>query len=446
MVLPRPLRRSTSRFSVVVLAILVLPLMSSVAPAQMHTPYDPPDIGCGIEACNSITLTVCGGGWGGNPAGFVVQWQTRADFDQYGWPAGKGNESAAPSFGWASFVGGRYALGMRECIQIQFGQNPFVEEGVTSGGNTSPLEKGTNYVFRTYGYGDSMMSESGWSGTLNCHTEFGCMPYDPPDIGCAIEACNSITLNVCGGGWGGAPGGFMIQWQKRSDLDLYGWPADTGIVSSSPSFAWASFTGGQYALGQYQCIPINFGENPFDDEGVVAGGATGPLTSGTDYVFRSYAYGDSTMSESVWLGTLGCHTDYDCPPSPDRVNCTLPMAWWMAGSPTNPDGNPCVWTVQELGLGNTVYSDLELESILRAPKSKNGLVQLAQAVTIARMNIAKGADGSAVSDALFAANRMIGDQTVPPVGDGYIPYDEVESLVLELEQFNNGVTGPGACQ
>lgn len=446
MVLPRPVRRRPLRSAMACVAILMLPLLCGVAPAQMPTPYDPPDISCGIEACNSITLNVCGGGWGGAPAGFMVQWQTRADFDEHGWPAGKGNASSAPSFGWASFVGGRYALEEYECIPIQFGQNPFVEEGVTSGGNDGPLETGTNYVFRTYAYGDSMMSESDWSGTLNCHTEFGCLPYDPPDIGCAVEACNSITLDVCGGGWGGAPGGFMFQWQTRADFDLYGWPADTGTDSPAPSFAWASFTGGQYALAEYQCIQINFGENPFDEPGVVAGGATGPLPSGTDYVFRSYAYGDSMMSESPWSGTLNCHTDYDCPPASNLVNCTMPREYWMAGSPTNTAGNPCMWTVDEMMLGARMYTEIEMESILRAKSKKNGLIILAQEMIVAKLNIARGADGAVIADALFTATKLIADRTVPPIGDGYVSTKEVESLVYEIHQFNNGETGPGACK
>jgi hypothetical protein len=436
-------RRVSSLVARLLVALFIPFTLANAVSAQMQ-PLDPPDMMGGTEDCNSITLNLCGGGWMGAPSGFMVEWQTRADYLAHGWPAGTSTTSAAPSFCWASFTGGRYALGTYQCTPIQFGQNPFDEAGVTSNAGNVPLVGGTDYVFRTCAYATEHMAASAWSGTLNLHTEYDCHPLDPPDIACGVQACDSITLNLCGGGWMGAPWGFMVQWQKRSDYDQYGWPAGTGTTSSSPSFAWTSFTGGRYALAQYQCIPIQFGNNPFDEPGVASSAPDGPLEIGTDYVFRTYAYGTDSMAISAWSGTLACHTEYACAPA--AVNCTATDGYWCAWGPGNREGNAFAWPTSSLALGNRTYTSDELESILLASDDKE-LVSLAKQLIAAKLNVARGADPSEIVDVLPEADRAIGDLVVPPVGSGgRMRGFDTDAIIQRLLDFNTGQTGPGRCE
>ena len=72
--------RPRRAFRLAIQSVLILALSlpaATAASAQGPTPLDPPDIGCAVEACNSITLSVCGGGWGGAPAGSAPRRLTR---------------------------------------------------------------------------------------------------------------------------------------------------------------------------------------------------------------------------------------------------------------------------------------------------------------------------------------------------------------------------------
>jgi len=88
-----------------------------------------------------------------------------------------------------------------------------------------------------------------------------------------------------------------------------------------------------------------------------------------------------------------------------------------------------------LQLGNRTYNRQELQSILRQPPRGNSLVQLARQEIAAKLNIATGSDGSCVAQTLAAADALIGNLVIPPVGNGYLP---VNSYVRPLGRYNNG--------
>jgi hypothetical protein len=108
--------------------------------------------------------------------------------------------------------------------------------------------------------------------------------------------------------------------------------------------------------------------------------------------------------------------------------------------------HPEAWPVTELQLGNVTYTQQQLLDILHEPVRGNGLLILAHQLIAAKLNIAAGADSTCVQDTIAAADALIGDLVIPPVGDGYLSPRDVGSLAGILGQFNEGFTCAPACE
>ena len=108
--------------------------------------------------------------------------------------------------------------------------------------------------------------------------------------------------------------------------------------------------------------------------------------------------------------------------------------------------HPDQWPVTELQLGNVTYTQEQLLAILHEPVRGNGLLILAHQLIAAKLNIAAGADPSCIQDAIAAADALIGDLVIPPIGDGYLAPRDVASLAGLLGQFNEGGLCAPACE
>jgi len=64
----------------------------------------------------------------------------------------------------------------------------------------------------------------------------------------------------------------------------------------------------------------------------------------------------------------------------------------------------------------------------------------------AKLNIAGGADDSAIASAVAAADALIGGLVVPPVGTGSLPNSSTSGLTGTLTSYNEGTIGPGHCE
>jgi hypothetical protein len=84
-------------------------------------------------------------------------------------------------------------------------------------------------------------------------------------------------------------------------------------------------------------------------------------------------------------------------------------------------------------------------AILDNPAQGNGLVILAHQLIAAKLNIANGADPSAILQAVTDADNMIGALVAPPIGNGYLPPDQTGDLTETLTEYNEGTIGPGHC-
>ena len=142
----------------------------------------------------------------------------------------------------------------------------------------------------------------------------------------------------------------------------------------------------------------------------------------------------------------------DVPPPPPPGVCTRTQGYWKTHGPVPTGNNSYVWpeAVKSGGLtlGTVPYSAAQLLSIFNAqPKQGNGLVSLAHQLIAAKLNIAKGADGSAISATIASADALIGSRVIPPVGSGFLSSAATASLNNLLTQFNEGTlpNGPDHC-
>ena len=123
-----------------------------------------------------------------------------------------------------------------------------------------------------------------------------------------------------------------------------------------------------------------------------------------------------------------------------------------------------------LTLGTSSYSSTDLQSILNKPagigvpdapdvpedpdrltsaggNGANGLVSLAHQLIAAKLNLLKGATApAAVLQAILDADNLIGTLVVPPIGTGYLSPGSTAAITQILDDYNNGLTGPGHCQ
>jgi hypothetical protein len=270
-----------------------------------------------------------------------------------------------------------------------------------------------------------------------------------PGIQCEANTEVSINIKVTAGPTG-APAGFSLQWITAEQyafgpdglaetLDDNSWPA-----SDSPNLCKASFSGNanlsRYNLEPGEMVSVNAGEFLFDNG--ASSNCVGALECGTTYVFRAFAHATSTLFRSDFTANLTCST---LPCEEEDGGCTFTQGYWKTHGPIPTGNNTNEWPVTSLTLGSVSYTDLELQAIFDTPAAGNGLIALAHQLIAAKLNVANGADDSAIAAAIAAADALIGGLVIPPVGAGSLPNSATSALTSILTQYNEGAIGPGHC-
>jgi hypothetical protein len=268
---------------------------------------------------------------------------------------------------------------------------------------------------------------------------------DAPTVEQVAVGHGKVTLRVTAGA-SGAPHGIAIYWMTQIDYDDYGsvWPDNT----SYPGLGWANFTGtpslntwdGTYTdfiLGPFESVMLEIGD--LNGETGVTTNSPGELYYGqdlanpnapTDYVFCTFAIGGAQGTRSGYsLNAAGTTTLVQ--------NCTYTIGYWK--------NHPGAWPVGGLFLGSVFYSQAQLLQILNQPVGGNGLISLAHQLIAAKLNIANGANAAAVSATIAAADAQIGALVVPPIGAGYLAPASTSGKTQILDDYNNGIIGPGHC-
>ena len=117
------------------------------------------------------------------------------------------------------------------------------------------------------------------------------------------------------------------------------------------------------------------------------------------------------------------------------ANCT--MGYWK--------NHPDEWPVENLDLGNNQYNKVELLKILKSPVKGNGYISLAHQLITTKLNLENGASGLSILTSVEEADKLIGDNWIPPIGDAKIKPKYTSSINDKLDDYNNGITGPGHC-
>jgi hypothetical protein len=267
---------------------------------------------------------------------------------------------------------------------------------------------------------------------------------DTPAISCGTSTQASLDIVVCAPGGVGAtglPAGFSIQWMTAADYAANG---NQWYTSDDTRLCKASFSGNasgtRYALLPGECATVRIGDLLFDNG--TSSSCVDALLCGTDYVFHSFGHATNTLNRSDFTANLTCTTLPCTPPG----GCTLTQGYWKTHCPDAACAAAVVpYPVSSLSLGTVAYTDLQLVSILKTPASGNGLIILAHQLIAAKLNIANGADGSAIAADIAAADALIGSLVVPPVGSGSLSAGATSGLVTSLNNYNTGLTGPGHC-
>jgi hypothetical protein len=264
---------------------------------------------------------------------------------------------------------------------------------------------------------------------------------NPIAISYETSAASNIAINVTAG-QSGAPAGFSIQWMTLADYVALGnqWPGTSEVPNAhAASFCKANFSGIvpssgciPYNLHPGQSVTVNIGDDSLYDNCAVSSPCSGaPLLCNTAYVFRASALdatGQLRVSDTITCVTLPCV---------GGSSCTYSQGYWR--------NHPNAWPVTSLTLGTVTYQAAELMAILDEPARGNGLVILVHQLIAAKLNIANGADPSAVQQAITDADNMIGALVVPPIGNGYLAPGQTGDLTETLTEYNEGTIGPGHC-
>lgn len=258
--------------------------------------------------------------------------------------------------------------------------------------------------------------------------------FDVPVVTHTQSKPSSIRLHVSGG-TGGANLGFYIERMKKSEFDaLGGWPASpTGSWFGGNYFGVPSFniqgTSSDYSLGPSEVIEVELGQL-FDETGVSATN-TDELEPATQYVIRVRANGNSTFPQSAFTPDIILGT------TPPAQNCTYTQGYWK--------NHELAWPVTSLTLGTVNYSAAQLLQILNEPAQGRKIVILAHQLIAAKLSIANGAEASAIAATIASADALLGIKVVPPIGTGTLTNNPATGYANTLDDFNNGLLGPGHC-
>ncbi|HXV14603.1 MAG TPA: hypothetical protein VEC56_10415 [Candidatus Krumholzibacteria bacterium] len=257
---------------------------------------------------------------------------------------------------------------------------------------------------------------------------------DEPSIGVGASghAKQAITITA---GPSGLPNGFAIWWMDRSTFLSNGgaWPTEETLGMGAAEFTGAptlNTFGGQFTtfkLAPNQSIVVEIGDL-FQETGVA--GTTDELVYGEQYYFTAFGLDENGNAASDLSVTVSGTTTAS-------TNCTYTQGYWK--------NHEALWPVTNLTLGSVNYTAAQLDAILEEPVAGNGLVSLAHQLIAAKLNVANGADPTAASAAIAAADALIGGLVVPPIGAGYLHPSVTSSLTQTLDDYNNGLIGPGHC-
>lgn len=160
------------------------------------------------------------------------------------------------------------------------------------------------------------------------------------------------------------------------------------------------------------------------------------------YTNTAYLDGDNTDLEA------SAEVRVNCLVPPSDV-CTLTLGYWKTHSEFGPAAYDDTWALLPSGAGTPFYlsGSTWLEVFNTAP-TRNAYYQLAHQFMAATLNVLSGADPSAVSAELSAAEALFNTYTPAQIAtQSPSSHLRIQMLTLAstLDNYNNGIIGPGHC-
>jgi len=118
-------------------------------------------------------------------------------------------------------------------------------------------------------------------------------------------------------------------------------------------------------------------------------------------------------------------------------NCTYTQGYWK--------NHPEAWPIEEITIGDVTYTQADAIAILKtAPRGGDATRILARQLIPAKLNVLQGADPSAVETTITDADTWL---IAYPLGSDPSNPNRKEGIALSgvLDDYNNGITGPGHC-
>jgi hypothetical protein len=269
--------------------------------------------------------------------------------------------------------------------------------------------------------------------------------FDTPTLTLGVTGLARQTITVTAG-LSGAPEGFTIWWMKKSDFLanngewwLYGDPTQgEATFTGTPTLNVFDGQPSSFRLGAGESITVEIGDL-FDETGVAATAWrpdwVGELEYGTDYVFCAFANGNAQTYQSGFTDNF-----YDV--TLETQDCTYTIGYWKNHTEQWPAS--CF----PMQLGNNFYTAAEALAILNTSAAGNGAISLAHQLIGAKLNVCQGANPAAAAACINAADALLatcGADKVPPSGTCSLSPGSTSATNQCLENYNEGLTGPGHC-
>ncbi len=142
----------------------------------------------------------------------------------------------------------------------------------------------------------------------------------------------------------------------------------------------------------------------------------------------------SSTSSTTNLGTdsISAFT----PEATITTNCTFTIHFWKIYSDA--------WEVDHIAFGDRAYTKVQAIAILNIEDPNLATTRLMQQYIAALLNITKGADPTEIERTMARALDWL-ILHPPEVGLSQAESQEADIFAEDLEDYNNGVTGPGHC-
>jgi hypothetical protein len=245
-------------------------------------------------------------------------------------------------------------------------------------------------------------------------------------------------------------GTYWVEIQANMTLIPNGeWDWRDRILQSNQGAAWQNPGGGFGACPTWTrkptCIPSTGGpDQVFRLNGTIQetsptpSPSASPTATGTPTATPTATATATPTSTPTATASPTVTATATATPTSTPVGCVFGQGFWK--------NHPDQWPVTQLQLGNVTYTEDQLLSILHQPVRGNGLVLLAHQEIAAKLNIANGADESCIQQTLAAADTLIGNLVVPPVGNGFLRPRDVSALADTLEEYNEGMLCAASCE